>query len=150
MGSAAVPQQQGGEVKAGGLRMGISGGRGGRCQTEKMKREEESGSAAVVRSRRTLHSKVSTQRARPESSERCRCCLHQPPGAPATPASLPADSCTALIYFSPPHLAGGLVSITLGRGSGAAGPDSPARALPSWCDSLCRWTAPAGAPAPAG
>lgn len=36
--------------------------------------------------------------------------------APAMPASLPDDSCTALIYFSPPHLAGRLASHYPGQG----------------------------------
>lgn len=66
---------------------------------------------------------------------------------PTMPASLPADSCTPVIYFSPPHLTGRLLPITQGRGS-ALTARHPARALASRCDTLCCWTLPTGAPFP--
>lgn len=66
---------------------------------------------------------------------------------PILPGSLPADSCTPVIYFSPPHLAGRLLPITQSRGS-ALTARHPARALASRCDTLCCWTLPTGAPLP--
>lgn len=74
--------------------------------------------STVVWSRRTLHSKVSTQRA---CGERRGAVKVPPPSAswspPNMPASLPTDSCTRVIYFSPAHLAGSLLPITRSRGS---------------------------------
>lgn len=74
-----------------------------------------------------------------------------PPSAswppPTVPASLPVDSCTPVIYFSPPHLAGRLLPITQSRGS-ALTARHPTRALASRCDTLCCWTLPTGAPLP--
>lgn len=103
-------------------------------------------STTVVASRRTLHSKVSTQRA---CCERERMVEVPPPSAswspPTIPASLPADSCTPVIYFSPPHLAGRLLPITQSRGSTLTA-RHPARAMASWCDTLCCWTLPTGDP----
>lgn len=72
-------------------------------------------------------------------------CLPQPPSSTTMAASLPADSCTSVIYFSPPHLAGKLLPITESRGSLLTA-RHPARALASWCDTLCCWTLPRGAP----
>lgn len=67
--------------------------------------------------------------------------------SPTVPASLLADSCTQVIYFSPPHLAGRLLPITRGRGSMLTA-RHPARVLAPWCDTLCCWTQPTGAPLP--
>lgn len=66
---------------------------------------------------------------------------------PCQPACLPADSCTPVIYFSPPHLAGRLLPITQSRGSLLMA-RHPARVLASRCDTLCCWTLPTGAPFP--
>lgn len=85
-----------------------------REQERKRQRERALPSTTVVASRRTLHSKVSTQRV---CHERRRAVETLPPGPPTMPASLPADSCTPVIYFSPPHLTGRLLPITQGRGS---------------------------------
>lgn len=64
---------------------------------------------------------------------------------PTILASLRADSCTPVIYFSPPHLAGRLLPITQSRGSTLTA-RHPARAMASWCDTLCCWTLPTGDP----
>lgn len=68
-------------------------------------------SATVVVSRRTLHSKVSTQQVFVSGGEHWRCI------SLLVPTASPADRCTQVIYFSPPHLTGRLLPITQGRGS---------------------------------
>lgn len=68
-------------------------------------------STTVVASRRTLHSKVSTQRVFQHGGEHWRCINL------LVLATSPADRCTQVIYFSPPHLTGRLLPITQGRGS---------------------------------
>jgi len=114
-------------------------------QTKGEQRQKALLSTTVVASRRTLHRKVSTQQACRERRRMVwRCHFPQPPGSTTLPASLPADSCTPVIYFSPPHLAGRLLPITQSRGS-ALTARHPARALASWCDTLCYWTLPTGA-----
>lgn len=97
-------------------------------------------------SRRTLHSKVSTQRASHEGGVHIGDATYlQPPCPPTMPARLPADSWTPVIYFSPPHLTGRLLPISQCRGSTLM-----ARASASWWDTLCSWTQPSEAPFPGG
>ena len=111
-------------------------------------------STTVAVSRRTLHSKVSTQRACRERRRAVEvpppsvsCPPHHPTPPHNMPASQPADSCTPVIYFSPPHLTERLLPITQGRGSVLTA-RHPARVLASRCDTLCCWTQPTGAPFP--
>lgn len=52
---------------------------------------------------------------------------------PTMPASLPADSCIPVIYFSPPHLTGRLLPITQGRGSAlTARAPGQSTGFPAW------------------
>lgn len=68
-------------------------------------------STTVVVSRRTLHSKVSTQQVFQSGGEHWRYI------SLLVATTSPADRCTQVIYFSPPHLTGRLLPITQGRGS---------------------------------
>lgn len=68
-------------------------------------------STTVVVSRRTLHSKVSTQQVFQSGGEHWRYI------SLLVSTTSPADRCTQVIYFSPPHLTGRLLPITQGRGS---------------------------------
>lgn len=68
-------------------------------------------SITVVVSRRTLHSKVSTQQVFQSGGEHWRCI------SLLVSSTSPADRCTQVIYFSPPHLTARLLPITQGRGS---------------------------------
>lgn len=77
---------------------------------EKERRRELCWAPQLV-SRRTLHSKVSTQQVFQSGGEHWRYI------SLLVPTTSPADRCTQVIYFSPPHLTGRLLPITKGRGS---------------------------------